>query len=488
MYDKESISFEIDYVVNLNLPGTRRWKAPNYSYDITCPFCNGVRKMNINISKNVARCNKCSGDSGYNAITLHAKINNLSTKEAYKDLLTKAKGLEGFSNKSKEEIIEDKALISAPIEIRDKVYRKLLSQLSLSKKHKEDLLRRGLNSFDIENSLYKSVPVCGFHSLAFNAVYKTDAHKYLENNRNTSIPGFSNVLDREKITIMPRKSGYFIPVVTRDNLISFLQIRYDYPTKFASKKERESFIKYSRFSSSNEEGGVSTSGLDNIHFSGHINEDYIYLTEGPLKADISSNLLGKPFMGLTGVNNIGHLNENLSYMYSMGVRNVYLAIDMDYHEKDEVKKALNSIKKTINMVTDGITIKDKLVDSYVSCDGPFDESLNIRFNENLPESILLFFGKKLIPSKNYIKKDNVLEIDYTYLKKLPNVARIISIIKITKEFDSYRFLDSEKRKAMLKENIIYSINYDKKGLKYKALEWNHKYKGIDDYLLSIRKK
>ena len=73
----------------------------------------------------------------------------------------------------------------------------------------------------------------------------------------------------------------------------------------------------------------------------------INLTEGALKADVASALSGKPFMGITGVNNISQLGSELSYLHGYGARKVNVSLDMDYREKTEVKKAMEKIIEII---------------------------------------------------------------------------------------------------------------------------------------------
>ena len=50
----------------------------------------------------------------------------------------------------------------APLEERDRVYRALLSRLTLAPDHRENLLRRGLTDEAIERLGYKSTPVVGW--------------------------------------------------------------------------------------------------------------------------------------------------------------------------------------------------------------------------------------------------------------------------------------------------------------------------------------
>jgi transcription elongation factor Elf1 len=80
----------MDYLTIPITESARRCGIAVSNYDraeieVNCPFC-GDRKrhMSLNTSKNVFRCNRC-GQSG-NSVTLYAKIMNLDTKMAYREL------------------------------------------------------------------------------------------------------------------------------------------------------------------------------------------------------------------------------------------------------------------------------------------------------------------------------------------------------------------------------------------------------------------
>ena len=500
------LPFGIDFVVQQDLgsiEGFKTWRANNSSYDINCPFCGGKRKMNINTAKDLARCNKCGGGNGYNRITLHAALTGLNNKEAYKDLMQRWNGLGSdvqvkFQNNSS--TYTQAGNEPADIYVRDMVYRKLLSKLSLSDRHREDLIKRGLNGEQIIEGMYKTVPVVGLHTLAYEAVFETDAWKELEKHKYWGIPGFVDVKDRQKISLRGRKNGYFVPVKNRDGLISGMQIRYDNLPDTASDKEKEAYKKYSWYSSSEKDTGCGVTGCENIHYAGdwkNLSGDSVNLTEGVLKSDIASALSGKPFMGLVGVNNIRQLGDNLfKLQYFYKISNVILYIDMDYKDKPEVAAALLSIKRTINSV--GVhnfnllssTVEGANISSYrpMYKENAKQEFI-ISFGNDFvtPKKVILYIDKSLIPHECYEVRNNSIVIDYDLIKVIRNQAHIIRISDATlPEYDDYDYLTAAQKKTLIRNSLIATINFEKTGLTYHEMNWPQE-KGIDDYYLYLKK-
>lgn len=110
-----------------------------------------IPTMSLNSQTNKYCCCRC-GVGGY-SIGLYAKVKNIDTKKAYKELLER----ECFSiDKSHIEISPINLL--ADVEIRDKVYRRFLQMLTLDGRHKRYLKDLGLLDSSIQKDLYKSVP------------------------------------------------------------------------------------------------------------------------------------------------------------------------------------------------------------------------------------------------------------------------------------------------------------------------------------------
>lgn len=342
----EKIIIPISFVVDSDLPNAKKFKGPNrHSFDMDCPFCDGDRKMNVNTTKNVFRCNRC-GQSG-NALTLHTLLTKENDrKKALKDLKRRYDGLESSLKVaySVPEETEPETPI-ASIGFRDYVYSSLLKELTLSERHHADLIKRGFTEEQIVALGYKSAPETDKQAaeIAEKALEGGFLFKY------GNYPGFYLGDDHKPMFVRRRTGGYFIPVKTLEGEISGFQERNDPLPENTPKKWRDRYHKYSWVSSGDKETGSSVSGCENIHFAGDwsINHKVVYLTEGALKADLASVLSGRPFIGLTGVNNLSQLKGNLDKLKKRGLEEIEICVDMDYRDKPAVAKALNNIREII---------------------------------------------------------------------------------------------------------------------------------------------
>ena len=74
MYDISGFGYDIRDVVRVLNLTIRRKNAK--SYDVDCPFCNHkTGKLNINIEKNVFRCNYCDAHGGM--LDLYSRLYNV---------------------------------------------------------------------------------------------------------------------------------------------------------------------------------------------------------------------------------------------------------------------------------------------------------------------------------------------------------------------------------------------------------------------------
>ena len=330
----------ISFVVDSDLPDFKKYRGPNgQSFDMDCPFCGGKHKLNINVNKNVFRCNRCQ-KSG-NALTLHNLLIGGERSAALKDLKKRFAGIAVESQVRYTELPEDNTVPPAPLGIRDFAYREMLKHLVLSDAHRENLHKRGLSDEDIERLGYKTVPVVGLSLIAKKTIGGIPIDR-------GGIPGFYDITT-ENPKLVKRKNGYLVPVKTINGKISGFQIRFDPLPDNATAEERERFHKYAWFTSGEKETGCSVTGCENIHFAGDwtTKDEAVYLTEGALKADVASVLSGKKFIGITGVNNTSQLPKVLKTLKKNGVKYVCVCVDMDYREKQEVANALAKIKEMI---------------------------------------------------------------------------------------------------------------------------------------------
>jgi len=378
MSNKYKYPFGIDFVVEQDLVPLGIVKIPNpKGFNINCPFCEqrGLKpdkhhKYAIDRYKNVGHCMRCG--AGHGITGLHQALTGLTLDEAKEDLKKRWAGLPSeaqveLKNSLKNLEEENKRqLYPAPIEIRDEVYRRFLSQLTLSKRHRIDLIARGLTEQEIIDGMYKTVPACGFVSFAKNS-FTYEIKDTLKRHIQWGIPGFYDIRTDEP-KVVKCDPGFFVPVRNEDNLISGMQIRYDPLPANASPEKKEHYAKYKWFVSNYKErkDGCTASGCENIHYATHLMHvpNTITLTEGVLKADIASRLRGRigdengnplppaPVLGLVGVYNTEGLGMELQKLkdWGTGLKNVVIAVDMDYREKPQVAAAMQKIEKIVSDV------------------------------------------------------------------------------------------------------------------------------------------
>lgn len=173
-------------------------------------------------------------------------------------------------------------------DVLHKVYSDFKDMLSLSQSHKESLLQRGLSESEITLREYKTLPLMGRSRIARelgrrygNDIYHVPGFYLKEGNNGKSYPTFAG------------RPGILIPVRNFNGKIVGFKIRIDKP------EEGES--KYTWFSSNGRPGG--TGAANSLHFPLFDGpKNIIRITEGELKADISTALSGIWTWSLPGVN------------------------------------------------------------------------------------------------------------------------------------------------------------------------------------------
>lgn len=373
---KYKYPFGIDFVVEQDLVPLGIVKFPNpKGYSFNCPFCEkrGLKpdrhhKYSVDIYKNVGHCMRCG--AGHGITGLHQDLTGSTQSEACEDLKKRWAGLpseiqvEISNTVERHEEERKKMLYPAPIEIRDEVYRRFLSQLALSKRHHDDLIARGLTEEEIVEGMYKTVPAMGFVSFAVNS-FTYEIKDTLKRHVQWGIPGFYDIRTDEP-KVVKCDPGFFVPVRDENNLISGMQIRYDPLPANATQEKREKYAKYKWFASQyvEKKDGCTASGCENIHYATHLMHvpSSITLTEGVLKADIASRLRGRigdkngnplppaPVLGLVGVYNTEGLGMELQKLkdWGPGLKKVVIAVDMDYREKPQVAAAMRRIEKIVS--------------------------------------------------------------------------------------------------------------------------------------------
>lgn len=292
-----------------------------------CPFCGDKSgHLYVNPAKNVYHCVRC-GEGGY-AVGMVAKLFSVSKSEAARMLNNKTKALIfGYGIKERHpKKLEGKQEQEniASIEVRHKVYSTLLDIFELSKKHKENLLKRGLPEHIIERNGYKTLEtdpkirkvICRYLAKIFDlskvpGFYKDDSGEW-------------DYIDTE---------GFLIPVRDIKGRIQGLQIRRD----------TEENGKYRWFSAS-KKGGQKAKNFVHVSF-GLNHKDSVVITEGPLKADIASYYTDYTFLAVPGVSSWREAVKVLGDM--KGIRKVFVAFDMDYKTNTAVEKCLKDLNKEL---------------------------------------------------------------------------------------------------------------------------------------------
>ena len=298
--------------------------AGGIEFKAQCPFC-GDRKYHLGLNRKMERfhCFRC-GEKG-NSVSLLAKINGISNKEAYhilsgKDVYYKPKAVT---------FRENTEIPIRSLEERHTVYYDFLSMLSLSRSHRENMESRGLSFSQMHQFMYRSIPT--------DNVFRREVLEKLASMHNlVGIPGF--YIDKYGDVQMYFKScgGIFVPVCNYEGYIQGLQMRLDVPSDSDEKKFRW-------FSSKHFPNGTGAKPW--IHVVGDTSAKEACLVEGAMKADITSVLSnGQLFIAIPGVNAIGYLPEVIR---SLSVEQVYEALDMDKLYNPEVKKALIVLRNAL---------------------------------------------------------------------------------------------------------------------------------------------
>ena len=300
-------------------------QGSNIELKAQCPFCND-KKYHLGLNRNLERfhCFKC-GEKG-NSVSLYAKLFGVSNKEAYQNL---KENLDSFNDKviylengTQQEI--------KPLKDRHNVYYDMLKMLTLNRQHFQNLLRRGLSAPQINQFMYKSVPID-------DVLRREVIEKLAKMHDLNGIPGFFKDGFGKWQMYYHKFGGIFIPVCNKEGYIQGLQIRLDLPEGSKEKKFRW-------FSSRFFTDGASAKSW--IHIVGDTSAREACITEGAMKGDIASVLSkGRLFIAVPGVNAIANLPDVIR---ELGITKVFEAFDMDKTSKPEVKRALISFRNSLD--------------------------------------------------------------------------------------------------------------------------------------------
>lgn len=320
---------------------------------VDCPICNDKRgKMHVNRQNDTWRCNYCDESGGM--LSLYARLHNMSTSEAYReirDAMLNGVGLSDYAvqypDKPKPETIEEAPI--ADIEVRNNTYSALLSMLTLSKDHREHLQTvRGLSDEQIEKLGYKSTPP--FY------MCRSLANRLIERGCTLDgVPGFYQKDGQWTIASSTYTAGILIPARTRQGYISGFQIRLDVPLKNEDDPPDKMGAKYIWFSSVGKPKGTSSGSP--AHYVGDPDAGVVYVTEGLLKSDIAHYLMNRSFAATAGVNNMAQLELLLKELAENGTHTIIETEDMDKYRNEAASKGalkLYELAKKYGMVCRGL--------------------------------------------------------------------------------------------------------------------------------------
>lgn len=320
---------------------------------VDCPICNDKRgKMHVNRQNDTWRCNYCDESGGM--LSLYARLHNMSTSEAYReirDAMLNGVGLSDYAvkypDKPKVETVEDTPI--ADIAVRHNTYSALLSMLTLSKEHREHLQTvRGLPDEQIEKLGYKSTPP--FY------MCRSLANRLLEKGCELEgVPGFYQKDGQWTIASSTYTAGILIPARTRQGYISGFQIRLDVPLKNEDDPPDKMGAKYIWFSSVGKPKGTSSGSP--AHFVGDPDAGVVYVTEGLLKSDIAHYLMNRSFAATAGVNNMAQLELLLKELAENGTHTIIETEDMDKYRNEAASRGalkLYELAKKYGMTCRGL--------------------------------------------------------------------------------------------------------------------------------------
>lgn len=303
--------------------------------EASCPFCGdhgaGKHHLSLNTDTDQYRCNLCGAHG--NSVSLYARINGASNKEAYLEL-KKGGNVYRFPQQPTPKITERQPL---PLEARHAAYSDMLECMTLLDRHSENLLERGLSEERIRRNQYRSMPETEQGRRLLAELLRFQGHELL------GLPGFRTYYGEWTLS---GPNGLMIPVRNKAGLIQGIKIRLDDAEEKDTDKEKDKERKYRWLSSRKMPNG--TRSYSWVHVTGDTTRKRAYLTEGPLKGDVASFLAKDAlFVCLGGVSALGGLKDTI---LDLGVTEVVEAMDMDQMTNKDVRKAILAMRQEMKTV------------------------------------------------------------------------------------------------------------------------------------------
>lgn len=298
---------------------------PKGSYLIgRCPFHEDGGRPNMAVfpRTNTFKCFACGvmGD----ALDFVSRIENIGTAKA-------ARRIEQMQGTSRQLIVWTGGE-RADAAYLDRVYRALLDELSLSGEHRAALARRGLSPKAIQEGGYRSLPVAG----RWPVIDRLE-RRGLDL---SGVPGFARSRTGQGWNLYGR-AGLLVPVRDLQGRILGCQVRAD--ADDAGPRYRW----LSTPDTENRVGGASSGAPCHVAGRKLVRRRWaVWVTEGPLKAEVASHLLSVPMLGVAGVAN---WRKALPVIQVLEVQRVILAFDQDESAKTRqaVERNLADFRETL---------------------------------------------------------------------------------------------------------------------------------------------
>ncbi|MEW5931980.1 MAG: DUF3854 domain-containing protein [Bacillota bacterium] len=215
----------------------------------------------------------------------------------------------------------------ATADTRDRVYRALLSALELSAVHREHLLSpvRGMTLEQVERGMYRTLPEGRRAELGEQVARVANP---------SGVPGFWRSGNGWRVG---GPAGLLVPVRDVRGRVVGLQVRRDDPGDGP---------RYVWLSSAGRPGGTPARTLCHVAWPPGVPCLRVWVTEGPLKADIASELLGEPVVAVPGVNT-WKSSGLLEALREMCPDEVVVAYDADAETNPFVDRAAGELGRAL---------------------------------------------------------------------------------------------------------------------------------------------
>ena len=345
--------------------------------NVRCPFCNDNKyHCNVNLVSGVYHCVRCNTGGG--ALDLYARVrrNQPATAENSKELFQELKSSlssPSYSPYHHRQHSEQNRILCAPDPVLNEAYKKLLSfpPFHLSFYHEKKLKNRGLEEEEILRNGYRSCPgtfewvkKSKFYPQLLNerSAILAEAKKKEELKKYSTLQLFACIIVGEYVAATcstERVPGFFKlnghPCFKLQGLSGILIPTRNERGEIVSMQLRTDNFRVRYMTISSKYLGGPTEGISRIHYpvgnDPFTNETKIFLTEGPLKADVALSLAKKlcpnkkiAFAAMQGVNNTKQANHFFRLVKrSAPEAKVLLAFDMDKCSNPFVLEACKSI-------------------------------------------------------------------------------------------------------------------------------------------------